>query len=532
MNQVTEQQIEQKMKLFTGYLERCKLEQKDYQYDGVRWCLMKELGAHADNVIQCKGGFFADEMGLGKTIQMIGLMVTNMVRNTLIVVPPVLIDQWYAQILRTTGHKALIYRSGSKRSVGLEQLKQAPVVITTYGMVAQGHPRIDKNLLQQIEWARVIFDEAHHLRNKTIKHDSALNLLSDCKWLVTGTPVQNVKRDFYNLCRVVGLPDWYFKKPEYMFNLAKYYILKRTKRQVGLELPAIHYSKTSVEWQNEQEKKLSEAIHSALNFSQVPYTDNVIVNQLMSNMNTTLPLFLRARQCCTIPRMIMNALDDQVCNEYGEGLNSMSKLTAVANAIAQNKDNGRGKLVFCHFREEMNELVFQLKLRGLDKVAIFDGRIKHSDRHALLTAKHDALLVQINTGCEGLNLQEHYSEVYFVSPHWNPAVEAQAIGRIYRFGQQRSVRVNRFAMTGFDPQQEQPGVTLDRHVRTIQHMKKDLVREMFNQFQTHRNAIVVPPPAVEVVRHGQIRHFPVATAVAEVVNVFEAPIVEAHLVTD
>ena len=58
------------------------------------------------------------------------------------------------------------------------------------------------------------------------------------------------------------------------------------------------------------------------------------------------------------------------------------------------------------------------------------------------------LILQIRTCSEGLNLQE-YSDVYFVSPHWNPCVEDQAIARCYRMGQTKGVRVFRFYMTDF-----------------------------------------------------------------------------------
>ena len=44
----------------------------------------------------------------------------------------------------------------------------------------------------------------------------------------------------------------------------------------------------------------------------------------------------------------------------------------------------------------------------------------------------DVLILQIQTGCEGLNLQ-HFNEIYFVSPHWNPAIEDQAIARLSSF---------------------------------------------------------------------------------------------------
>ena len=50
-------------------------------------------------------------------------------------------------------------------------------------------------------------------------------------------------------------------------------------------------------------------------------------------------------------------------------------------------------------------------------------------------------------GCEGLNLQE-YSEVYFTSPHWNPAVEAQAIDRTHRIGQTATVNAYKMISPG------------------------------------------------------------------------------------
>jgi SNF2 family DNA or RNA helicase len=89
--------IDERMDLFDKYLERTHMDKKQYQYDGVKWCLNNELGKAAtpNNV---RGGFIADEMGLGKTIMMIGLMYSNFVAHTLIVLPPILIDQWSVQI--------------------------------------------------------------------------------------------------------------------------------------------------------------------------------------------------------------------------------------------------------------------------------------------------------------------------------------------------------------------------------------------------------------------------------------------------
>ena len=63
------------------------------------------------------------------------------------------------------------------------------------------------------------------------------------------------------------------------------------------------------------------------------------------------------------------------------------------------------------------------------------------------------MILQIMTGCEGLNLQ-HFNQVYFVSPHWNPAVEDQAVARCHRIGQKKEVKVFRFRMEGFDDENE------------------------------------------------------------------------------
>lgn len=123
--------IEERLNLFDTYLERTGMDKKQYQYDGVRWILNNEL--RDDPVQNIRGGIIADEMGLGKTIMMIGTMLCNFVPKTLVVVPPVLIDQWFVQIYRTTGHKALIYHGEEKKNTTLEDLQEAKIVIYLCG---------------------------------------------------------------------------------------------------------------------------------------------------------------------------------------------------------------------------------------------------------------------------------------------------------------------------------------------------------------------------------------------------------------
>ncbi|KAF9195988.1 hypothetical protein BGZ49_002924 [Haplosporangium sp. Z 27] len=53
------------------------------------------------------------------------------------------------------------------------------------------------------------------------------------------------------------------------------------------------------------------------------------------------------------------------------------------------------------------------------------------------------ILISLKAGGVGLNLTSA-QRVYLMDPHWNPAVESQAIDRIHRLGQTKPVDVIRF----------------------------------------------------------------------------------------
>ena len=98
----------------------------------------------------------------------------------------------------------------------------------------------------------------------------------------------------------------------------------------------------------------------------------------------------------------------------------------------------------------------------------------------ILQDKNDVLILQIQTGCEGLNLQENYSEIYFVSPHWNPAIEDQAIARCHRIGQKKEVSIQRFEMSNFlkeGKDGEVDTMTIDNYASSVQSHKRLIASE-------------------------------------------------------
>jgi SNF2 family DNA or RNA helicase len=113
----------------------------------------------------------------------------------------------------------------------------------------------------------------------------------------------------------------------------------------------------------------------------------------------------------------------------------------------------------------------------MTNVATFDGRT--SNRKDVLSQRHEALILQIQTGCEGLNLQEHYSEIYFISPHWNPAVEDQAVARCHRIGQTKVVYVERFEMSSFGKNIEVDTINIEKYVNNTQESKREVAKKIF-----------------------------------------------------
>jgi superfamily II DNA or RNA helicase len=311
-----------------------------------------------------------------------------------------------------------------------------------------------------LKWGRVIFDEAHHLKGRNTQiFKSVSSLRAEIRWFVTGTPIQNSIHDLYSLCALLGVPAAYYTNKENIRTIVKALVLKRTKQSVGLSLPPLTTKNIVVQWANPAEMMLSHNLHSGigcLNIPSGPVADVPPVlpeSQDMSWFPEPSPVkigrMIQAKQSCIYPRLACRKSVPQMPSSEDD--NYSSKIKCVVRTILSRKDNGKRKIVFCHFRGEIDYIQARLTTAFPSLVVRYlDGRTKENERREILApdANVDVLILQIQTCCEGLNLQQ-FSEVYFVSPDWNPSIEDQAIARCHRFGQTEPVIVFRFIMAPF-----------------------------------------------------------------------------------
>lgn len=124
-------------------------------------------------------------------------------------------------------------------------------------------------------------------------------------------------------------------------------------------------------------------------------------------------------------------------------------------------------VIFSHFLNFLEILKFVLAREQVCFLS-YDGSMTQRAR-ANAVAEFNSnpgirlLLISIKCGGVGLNLTAA-NHVFLMEPWWNPAFEHQAIDRVYRIGQQKTVQVAKFISVN----------TVEERIKNIQDNKLDI----------------------------------------------------------
>lgn len=445
---------------------------RGYQEDGFRW-MTARAGAGL-------GGILADDMGLGKTMQMLAVIAgqkqqlagspADAAEAVFVVVPASLMGTWEEQAsrwfpdLRVYTQRTSVGKAAADWNQVAREVQQADLVLTTYTLV-----RMDIDFWQTQSFSGLVLDEAQFVKNpSTATHKALVRLRAKWAFALTGTPIENTATDLWSIMSLTvptvlpslpvftrrfaaeTLSDRSEAAAELSDRVAPF-LLRRTKDSVAQELPEKIEQIVSIDLEPVQRTWYTKYLTVA----------RARAADAQSSRLNILTALTRLRQLALSARLI----DPQAHEDGAKVTYLLQTLEGLRDAGSSNSRQCHQVLVFSQFTSFLAILREKLDEAGID-YAYLDGTSRDRDRQVarFQNGEVDVFLISLKAGGFGLNLtQADY--VFLTDPWWNPAVEAQAVDRAHRLGQNRSVNVYRLVATD----------TIEQRVLELQEQKRELI---------------------------------------------------------
>lgn len=410
-------------------------ELRDYQREALGWMrFLRDFGF---------GGCLADDMGLGKTVMVLAMLEARRTdparehKPSLVVMPRSLVFNWTSEAARFAPGLRILDFAHAERHGAVHTVADADLVLITYGTL-----RRDIATLKDYAFDYVILDEAQAIKNAGTATAKAVRLLhADHRLALSGTPIENHLGELYSLFeflnpgllgsgrvldarRLTGGAE----TPGHMARLAaglRPFFLRRTKEHVTPELPARTEETLYCELEGEQLRTYEQLRQH--------YRDTLLKkidkDGLVKSRFDILEALLRLRQAACHTSLLAHT-------NGGHSAKFDLLLPRMGELVAE----GRKALVFSQFT---SLLALLRPLLDAEKIAYeyLDGKTR--DREARVARFQEdpgcsLFLISLKAGGVGLNLTAA-EYVFLLDPWWNPAVEAQAIDRTHRIGQDKPV---------------------------------------------------------------------------------------------
>jgi transcription termination factor 2 len=478
-----------------------------HQLAAVHWMAEREKD---DEV---RGGLLCDDMGLGKTITTVAFLHQHPVESTLILCPLAVVHQW-VRSFKAVGQMSIYTLHKQTWKLESAGLGSEKVYLANYDKLTSADDAF------AMHFQRVVCDEAHILRNCEAKKTKAVKHLgADRYWMLTGTPIVNRGADLASLMHILNtnINPFTSKSDETLRGWMHTYALSRSVDQLRDELPSI-FPKAPIVKQHRIEFTTDE---EALFYRGIQKRIAANMMHLMAHDNpgslALLTLLLRLRQISVHPQVYIASKKRGLAGyERANWTASSSKIDHICKLLKE-EPASQGFVIFCNFKDEMDVLSEHLqKLSCVGKVLTYHGGMTNSQRAEVVTeseilanklrtydvgaiqtildkalpkvllpedihrhiqqfvgVQHTVMLVQIQSGGTGLNLQ-HMSRVIFTTPWWTAALMDQAAGRVLRIGQKNQVVIHHIHLR----EEETTSLNIDDYINEKVETKRELCMDL------------------------------------------------------
>lgn len=410
-------------------------ELRHYQQQGLGWLLQLQT-------LQVNG-CLADDMGLGKTVQVLALLEGRRQAGkglSLVVLPKSLAFNWQQEVARFAPELRVVSLSGSERPADGEGLPGADLFLISYATLIR-----DIDWLENVKWDYVILDEAQAIKNAASKTAQAVGRLrAEHRLTLTGTPLENRLEDLWSQMQFLnpGLP---------LRKLADLHASPASLAVIGKALRPFLFRRTKEQVADDLPEKMEETLLCPLpEAQQALYKElETFYRQKLHSLSEAggirksgvhvLEALLRLRQAACHPGLL----------DPGHLEMETAKFAALEGLLEDVLSSGHKALIFSQFTQFLGLLRRKLDAQGL-AYAYLDGQTR--DREAAVNRFQEdpgcpLFLISLKAGGVGLNLTAA-DYVILLDPWWNPAIEAQAIDRAHRIGQQKQVFAYRIVAQG------------------------------------------------------------------------------------
>uniref|UniRef100_A0A672GA62 RAD54 homolog B n=1 Tax=Salarias fasciatus TaxID=181472 RepID=A0A672GA62_SALFA len=462
---------------------------RPHQRDGLLFLYECVMGMR---VVGRYGAILADEMGLGKTLQSVALIWTLLkqgpyggkpvAKRVLVVTPGSLVQNWSAEFNKWLGCERI-------KVFTVDQVRREQEEELIYSFF----PQIQQNVCLKcyveshclwhvglsLQFGLVICDEGHRLKNSNIKTSLAINSLScNRRVILTGTPVQNDLQEFYAIIEfvnpgILGSSTGYRKVYEEPILRSRQPSCSEEERVLGEERAAELSRLTGMFILRRTQEIINRYLPPRLDwtlFCEPSTLQQELYTQLLchrvfraclqgsTQTHTHLACITALKKLCNHPALsIYEGLVDVFPESYSSGTfnaadsGKLLVLSDLLAAIRQLSPSDR-VVVVSNYTQTLDMLQDLCAHAGYTFCRL-DGQTPTSQRQRLVDSfnspysQNFLFLLSSKAGGVGLNLIGA-SHLVLYDIDWNPANDIQAMARVWRDGQKKTVHIYRLLTAG------------------------------------------------------------------------------------